>query len=367
MKKYYYRLFPKKFGKIWKKIRNTEKIDPILKHITDIFISSKSYKTVSNYWHIRNIKSFETLAKFGIDKYGSTIAPYYFTFTELYHDEWFDGVVASHKNSPFKIESNELFKKQKNFSLRESISYNYLCYLLFYSLKKSPYYEYLEKLNDKTYLGFDDPYISINNINISTDKIASLFDCEKILKTFDKSKINKILEIGAGSGRTSEALLSITENTKYIICDIPPAIYISYKRLKIAFPDKKISLLIDTNNEAELKKKIEASDISFIFPDHLKLLNKNFIELTLAIDCLHEMDKPIIQYYLDCVNNFSKNFYFSVWEKTEVPYSKNIFKKENVLSYHAGDYNIPGSWENVLSENLEFPSNQISLGFKIDN
>ena len=97
------------------------------------------------------------------------------------------------------------------------------------------------------------------------------------------------------------------------------------------------------------------------------VLNKNFIELTLAIDCLHEMDKPIIQYYLDCVNNFSKNFYFSVWEKTEVPYSKNIFKKENVLSYHAGDYNIPGSWENVLSENLEFPSNQIGLGFKIDN
>ena len=67
----------------------------------------------------------------------------------------------------------------------------------------------------KTYLGFDDTYISINNINISTDKIASLLDCEKIFKTFDKTKINKILEIGAGSCRTSEALLSISEKTKY--------------------------------------------------------------------------------------------------------------------------------------------------------
>ena len=366
MKKYFYRLFPKKFDKIWRKIRNAKNIDSTLKHITDTFISSESYKKVSNYWHIRNIKSFEALAEFGINKYGSTIAPYYFTFTTLYHDEWFKDI-PSLNGQPFTIDSKELFKKQKNFSLRESISYNYLCYLLFYSLKENPYYKYLENLNDDTYLGFDDPYVSIDNINISTDKIVSLFDCEKIFKTFKEVKINKILEIGAGSGRTSEALLSIKDDIKYIICDIPPAIYISYERLKIAFPNKKISLLIDINDKVELKKKIEESDISFIFPDHLKLLDKNFIELTVAIDCLHEMDKPTIKYYLDQADNFSKNFYFSVWEKTEVPYSKNIFKKENVLSYYSGDYNIPKSWKNILTENLIFPSNQIAVGYKIDN
>ena len=188
MKKYINRLFPEKFDKIWKKIRNTEKIDSTLKYITDSFIVSDSYKTVSNYWHIRNIKSFETLSKFGMENYGSTIAPYYFTFTELYHDEWFMDVVKNLENVPFNVESKELFKKHKNFSLRESISYNYLCYLLFYSLKQNPYYQHLENLNDKTYLGFDDPYVTINDIKISTDKVASLFDCEKIFKTFEKKK-----------------------------------------------------------------------------------------------------------------------------------------------------------------------------------
>ena len=68
----------------------------------------------------------------------------------------------------------------------------------------------------------------------------------------------------------------------------------------------------------ELKKKIEESDISFIFPDHLKLLDKNFIELTVAIDCLHEMDKPTIKYYLDQADNFSKNFYLKVLDGQEI-------------------------------------------------
>ena len=64
---------------------------------------------------------------FGIKKYGSTIARNFYTFTEMYHDEWFDVAVNNLKISPFKIDSEEAFKKQDGFTLKESISYNYLC------------------------------------------------------------------------------------------------------------------------------------------------------------------------------------------------------------------------------------------------
>ena len=33
----------------------------------------------------------------------------------------------------------------------------------------------------------------------------------------------KILEIGAGSGRTSEVFITLNENLNYVICDIPIA------------------------------------------------------------------------------------------------------------------------------------------------
>ena len=111
MKKYINRIFPKKFGSYWKEIKNSKDIDNTLKEITNSFISSKSYKLVSNYWHILNIKNYEFLLKDGIKKYGSTIAKNYYTFTELHHDEWFEELVNNTKENPFNINSNNIFKK----------------------------------------------------------------------------------------------------------------------------------------------------------------------------------------------------------------------------------------------------------------
>ena len=363
--KFINRIFPKRFDKYWKKIEDSKNIDDTLRHITNSFINSNSYKLVSNYWHVLNIANYKSLSMFGMKKYGSTIARNYYSFTKMYHDEWFDGAVNNLKDSPFKIDSIEVFKKQDGLTLEESISYNYLCYLLFYNLKKTNTFQHINKLKDQTYLEFNDPYIKIDNINITTDKITSLLDYEKIHKAFDIKKFNKILEIGAGSGRTCEAILSIEKNLKYIICDIAPAIYISYKRLKLAFPDKKISLLIDVNDKTKLEEKIENSDIAFIFPHQLEILNKNSLDLILAIDCMHEMDKSTIQYYFKLFNHISKNFYFSIWSKTDVPYSKNILRKKNTFDYNAGDYKIPNNWENIFKEKIVFPSNMLALGFKI--
>ena len=91
---------------------------------------------------------------------------------------------------------------------------------------------------------FNNDKKNISKFKFDLKKIKECEKClkknEKILDTFEGVKINKILEIGAGSGRTSEAILSIKKDTKYIICDIHPAIYITYKRLKIAIHNKKI-------------------------------------------------------------------------------------------------------------------------------
>ena len=193
MKKYLNRIFPKKFGTYWKKIQNSKDIDETLKFVTNNFINSKSYKLVSNYWHILNIKNYESLLKNGVNKYGSTIAKNYYTFTELHHDEWFEQLVNNLKKQPFNIDSAEIFKKHDGLNLKESISYNYLCYLLFYNLKKSETFNQLKKLNDSTYLGFNDPYINIEKIKVSTDKIVSLFDFEKINKSSNLDNIKNIL------------------------------------------------------------------------------------------------------------------------------------------------------------------------------
>ena len=86
-----------------------------------------------------------------------------------------------------------------------------LCLLLFENLKLSKCFKYLKNLDDKTYCGFEHPFIQIDDYKISSDKIISLFDFEKISAFYNLNEKNKVLEIGAGSGRLCECILSIIQ------------------------------------------------------------------------------------------------------------------------------------------------------------
>lgn len=364
-KKFLQKIYPKKFHNYWNVLRKNKNpnLDQDLKFLTDSFIRSKSYKFVSNFWHLLNIAGYDELSKNGLSKFGSTIAGNYFTF-KVFEEEHIKESIDKIKNKNINL-SADIFKIHNNFSYKESLNYNLICLILFYNIADKDIYKYLKNLQDKTYLGYDTPYISLNNLKITTDKLVSLLDFDKIDRAFNLNNIKSILEIGAGSGRTSEAILSIKNNISYVICDIPPAIYVSFKRLKLAYPDKAIEYLVDIQDKDELNKKIKKNDISFIYPHQMELISKDAFDLTIAIDCFHEMDKKTIAHYFKNINNFSKNFYFSIWGNSKGSYTKTLFKKTERLNYYKGDYNIPKNWKINFEENLVFPANQLSLGFKI--
>ena len=365
MKKILKKLFPLKFEDYWKKHKNSKNYDETLRLITENFIKSKSYKFVSNQWHLLNINDFQSLKINGLNKYGSEIATHYFTFLN-YEDEHIKNLYNNLNNQKQINNRINIFKKQNNLNYKISLSYNILCLLLFENLKNSKFFKYLKNLDDRTYCGFDHPFIQIDEYNVSTDKIISLFDFEKIYSFYNLNSKDKILEIGAGSGRLCECILSINPNLNYTICDIPPSIYISYERMKLRVPQKKIELLININNFDELSNKIKKNDISFIFPHQIEIIKEKFFDLGIAVDCLHEMDKKTLNYYFDNFNNNTKNFYFSIWKKTKNWESGTLFKKTENLNFEKGDYPIPNNWKNKFYKELEFPSNQISLGYTIE-
>ena len=78
------------------------------------------------------------------------------------------------------------------------------------------------------------------------------------------------------------------------------------------------------------------------------------------------MDKKTLEYYFNNLNHSTNNFYFSIWKKTKNWESGTLFKKTENLDFEKGDYCIPKNWKKVFYKELEFPSNQISLGYKID-
>lgn len=364
MKKILKKLFPLRFEDYWNKNKNSDNYDKTLRFITENFIKSKSYKFVSNQWHLLNINDFKSLKDKGLESYGSEISTHYFTFLN-YEDEHIRNLYNNLDSQKQVSKNINILKKQNNLGYKTSINYNILCLLLFENLKHSKFFKYLKNLDDRTYCGFNHPFIQINEYKISTDKIISLFDFEKICTFYNLSDKNKILEIGAGSGRLSECILSINHDINYTICDIPPSIYISYERMKLRFPKKKIKLLININNFKELSDEIKKNDISFIFPHQIEIIKEKFFDLGIAVDCLHEMDKKTLNYYFNNLNCNTKNFYFSIWKKTKNWGSGSLFKKTENLNFESGDYPIPKNWVKEFNKELEFPSNQISLGYKI--
>jgi hypothetical protein len=312
-----------------------------------------------------------------INNFLTSISLNYYTFIDVTEKQ----VCQTITNVENEIFSSKIhfFKKQKNLNYIQSMKYNFLTFLLFLNLIKINYYEKLKLLGDEGYVSFGDPYIEIEGIKVTSDKINSLFDYDKINRFCNLNHQKTILEIGAGSGRTSQSIMTFNNNCKYVICDIPPALYISYERLKKVFNNKKIGLLYDYQNnnqkmklmgagsdEQDLNTQINYYDISFIMPHQLSLLNNRFFDLTIAIDCLHEMDKKTINKYINNINKISKLFYFSVWKNTNVPFS-DIFKRlSNNLNYYSNDYNLPKNFKKEFEEDLVFPSNFISSGYRIN-
>jgi putative sugar O-methyltransferase len=313
-----------------------------------------------------------------INNFSTSIALNYYTFIDVTENQVYKTIT----NVENEIFSSKIyfFKKQKNLNYVQSMKYNFLTFLLFLNLIKINYYEKLKLLGDEGYVSFGDPYIEIEGIKVTSDKINSLFDYDKINRFCNLNHQKIILEIGAGSGRTSQSIMTFNSNCKYVICDIPPALYISYERLKKVFKNKKIGLLYDYQNnnqkvklmggggssEQDLNTQINHYDISFIMPHQLSLLNNRFFDLTIAIDCLHEMDKKTINKYINNINKISKLFYFSVWKKTNVPFSGIFNRFSNNLNYYSNDYNLPKNFKKEFEEDLIFPSNFISSGYRIN-
>ena len=234
-------------------------------------------------------------------------------------------------------------------------------------------YKFLAKIDNKNYLNMlreknsfikNNPFIEINNFKISQDLVNSiieLYEIEQSLNIFEHDKKITILEIGAGNGRTADTITNIYKNTNYVICDIPMASYVCYKRFKDNYPEKKITCLFDLNSEDKIVDQISKNDISFILPHQLNLIKERYFDVVIALDCIHEMDKKTIKFYMKNINKLSKYFFMKVWEKTDVPYQFN-----HTLNVHNNSYQFFPKWELISKKQSIFPSSFYNIAFKIN-
>lgn len=129
---------------------------------------------------------------------------------------------------------------------------------------------------------------------INLDHFFSIEEYIFLNSNLDFDKINHVVEIGAGFGRTAQALVKLATNIKkYTIVDIPEVLSLSSSYLEKVLNDEEFAKL-DFVNALSLPE------------DHHDF---HSIDLVINIDSFQEMPKETIGYYFERIIKNSRFFY----------------------------------------------------------
>lgn len=251
---------------------------------------------------------------------------------------------------PFKIQFNACFKalkKHKLLSWKESIAYNYLTILLwsYVSLTFPSISDRLEEPKQG-----NPPEVFYKGKLVSEDLASSIIEYDSIVgqcgSLFERPIT--IMELGGGYGRTAYVFLTLNQNMRYILVDIPPSLWICQKYLSSIFTSKAIFQFRHFESYEEIRDEYEQSDLIFMTPNQLELIPTKSVDLFINISSLHEMRLNQVSYYLKEIDRLSKGFfYFKQWKKSVIPFENTVISE----SY----YPIPEGWTEVFRRNCLYP------------
>ena len=175
------------------------------------------------------------------------------------------------------------------------ISMRYFKFLLFHQIQKkdASFFSNYAKIGD-TSLGNPVTLVAPSGQAINLDHFFSIEEYTFLNANLHLDKINHVVEIGAGFGRTAQALIKLVGNIKkYTIIDIPEVLSLSSGYLEKVLSKDEFAKL-DFVNALSLSKN----------PPDL-----HPIDLVINIDSFQEMPKETIGFYLERIVSKARFFY----------------------------------------------------------
>jgi putative sugar O-methyltransferase len=311
----------------------------------------------SKYWLELNKMNFVQLKENGYNNFKRTIALNYFTWVRIM--PWDSQFRFLYSNMSLK----EIFKsvsiafgmRKNNFFSKFNIIQSYL-----YNLLTTLEWNYLKSLNLKFNLDNliepeigNPPLIEIDKKRISQDIINSAIEYDPITNSIESNNFPKVvLELGAGYGRNAFIFLKLNPKIKYIIVDIPPALWVAQRYLSECFPDKKVFKFREFQNFSEVESEFHQSDLIFLLSSQIGIIPNSQIDLCINISSFHEMRVEQIDYYFKVFEQLTKPngyLYFKQWKIGHV-----LFENTTILEK---DYPIPNSYKKIYSREARVQTN----------
>ena len=164
----------KNLKRFWHKLDKTNLSEELIE-IFNLFLNSESYNWSSKFWRHLAMNHLNLIAAEKNKNYENLISQEYFTFT--YFNESLIKE-ACNKIQERKVYLNvNLFKKQNNFSLTQSINHNLILLLLYENIKSKEVFKYFNKLKKtETNKTKTKPSLIIDNLEMTQDDLNSLFE-----------------------------------------------------------------------------------------------------------------------------------------------------------------------------------------------
>lgn len=296
----------------------------------------------SKYWVELNKMNLAQLQQHGYENFKRTIALNYFTFARIL--PWDAQILFLLRMLPVGVSLGCLkraliSRKHEYFSAfnwMQSVMYNFLT-LASWAYTRTA-------VTDPGLLALREPEegnpAAIRDTAgtlISQDLASSILEISSMHANLAPGAV--VLELGAGYGRDAYAMLATRPGIKYVIIDIPPALWVAETYLRHQFPDRRVFSYREFSTFSEIEDEFHDSDIAFFLSTQIASLPDNFADLVLNISSLHEMRLDQITFYFSQFDRLLKNegrFYFKQWKRGPVLFEDVVIRQE--------DYPVPTNW-----------------------
>lgn len=308
----------------------------------------------SHFWEFFNEINISLLKASGFKNFKRNINQNYFNFIpSLLGDTFFYSIILSNLFNCIKFLSNYEITDPDIINKEGEVKEPYRCIfprnrklsLFLYKFTIGGLWNYVTRHDPENLLQqLEEPRVG-NPIEIKYNKKLISQDLANSVQEYyfikpyitdNPESSTKIVEIGAGYGRLGYVFLNALK-CKYIIFDIPPALYIAQKYLSEVFPDKRVFTFRPINSFEEIQEELEKSDIAFFTINQINLFPKSYANLCINISSLHEMRVDQVSKITECMSKIAKDaIYIKQYKKYKNPYDKIIMKERN--------YQFPDPW-----------------------
>ncbi len=314
----------------------------ILRAMFDCLSKGNPIYTPSKFWEALNKKNLKQLEVEGLNNFKQTIAQNYFTWVIGRRDTQFRFLVRNTNLLAWPAVLRGLFTydPMSSLSRKQQNELGIFTRMLWKFTQQIDSERLLEHIDEPIE---GNPFrILLNGRLISQDLANSVLEYYSIRECFTAPANEKITicELGAGYGRNAYVFMKAVSNCKYIVIDIPPALYVSQHYLTSVFCNKNVFTFRPFDRFSNVEKEFNAADIAFLLPHQAEMLSEKIVDLFINISSLHEMKIEQINAYFKLIEKLTRGFFYTKqWWVSHNP--------TDGITITSKDYPIPTNWKQL--------------------